>query len=358
MSPNFDSQFLESNRSIGDPVADRVVYELLKTKGHSYLRELMPFLGDFRNVDYYSQDPILQAYFNQNSVLPTWADLKRIDNACNLFKSYFIPIGMALGCYALPYCYLAADGAQVLHLSRRIKDDTTKRIMETSDFVNGVLDKNDWYNGKNLIRILKVRLLHAMIRGFASQSKQWQAEWGLPINQEDMAGTNLAFSYISITGLRKMGYRISTQKQEDYIHTWAVIGAIQGIRTELLPQNLEQSMLLDKQIARRLFKESEVGKDLMKSLIRGLQEIKPYPIIKNLPIAQARILLGNEYAKMLGLPRYRFEEGLIKTMTYMNSGYNAIKDFFKLQNNRFVIAIENFFYHNILATHIHETNPA
>jgi hypothetical protein len=349
MTPNFTPQFLESNRTIGDSVADRVVGELLQAKGHVYLRELMPFLGDFKNCDYADQDPILQAYFQQNASLPAWTDLKQIEIACNLFKSYFIPIGMALGCYALPYCYLAADGAQVLNLSRRIKDDSTKRIMETADFVNGVLTKEDWFNGNNLVRILKVRLLHAMIRGFAKHSNQWKSEWGLPINQEDMAGTNLAFSYISISGLKKMGYWISEEEQDAYIHTWAVIGALQGIRNELLPLNLKQAEVLDEQIARRLFKESAVGKDLMKALIAGLQAIKPYPFIKNLPIAQARILLGKQYANMLDVPRYPIEEGFIKTMNFLNSGYNVIKDFFQLRHNKFVQAVEHKFYQSVMA---------
>jgi ER-bound oxygenase mpaB/B'/Rubber oxygenase, catalytic domain len=349
MTPNFNPQFLESNRTIGDSVADRVVGQLLQVKGHVYLRELMPFLGDFKNCDFDDKDPILKEYFTQNAFLPTWADLNQIDKSCDLFKSYFIPIGMALGCYALPYCYLAADGAQVLNLSRRIKDDSTKRIMETADFVNGVLTKEDWHNGKNLIRILKVRLLHAMIRGFAKHSNQWKTEWGLPINQEDMAGTNLAFSYISIDGLKKMGYSINEAEQDAYIHTWAVIGNLQGIRKELLPLNFKQAEILDEQIARRLFKESAVGKDLMKALIAGLQAIKPYPFIKNLPIAQARILLGKQYASMLEIPRYPIEEGFIKMMNWMNSNYNAIKDFFRLRHNKFIQSVEMKLYEIIMA---------
>jgi hypothetical protein len=339
MFPKAQTSFLDENRLIGDSYADSIIIQLMQKRGHAYLRELMSFLGNVNDLDYSLQDELLQSYL-KSATLPEWADPQRIDNACLIFKSYFIPMGVALGCYALPYCYLAEDGAQVLHLSQRIKTDTTARIMETADFVNGVLKKDDWHNGKNLIRIMKVRLIHAIVRGFADRNPNWKKEWGIPINQEDMAGTNLAFSYVLIRGLKRMGYRLTLQEQEDYIHIWAIIGNLQGIRYELLPQNMQDAKEFDLLIAQRHFKESEVGKDLMNALVKGLEGIKPIPFIRNLPAAQARILLGKEYADMLGMKNYPIEGTFIKIMNGMNSVYNYLKILLKLDRSQFLMNAE------------------
>jgi hypothetical protein len=85
----------------------------------------------------------------------------------------------------------------------------SKRLEETGNFVFGVLNPKQWKSSEAgipiaMLRILKVRLMHASIRFFTLYHQTWDTKaLGLPVNQEDMAGTNLAFSYIVIVGMRK-----------------------------------------------------------------------------------------------------------------------------------------------------------
>ena len=115
-----------------------------------------------------------------------------------------------LGLLSLPYCYAAADGARVLDLSERIKNKPEHRLNETADFVWDVMAPNAFKpDGKGFTSILKVRLLHAAIRFYTGKSSKWNAaDWGLPVNQEDMAGTNLSFSLLVVRGLRKFGLAV------------------------------------------------------------------------------------------------------------------------------------------------------
>ena len=99
-----------------------------------------------------------------------------------------------LACLALPYCYAGADGAKVLAKSQRIQNDTLKRLEETGEFIFTVMQEKNWHNGKAFRKILKVRLMHAAIRFFSEFHGTWNTAWGKPVNQEDMAGTNGAFS--------------------------------------------------------------------------------------------------------------------------------------------------------------------
>ena len=56
------------------------------------------------------------------------------------FKKHAQQIGLTLGFFSLPYSYLGANGAQVLWLTERIKNDTTRRLQETGEWVFAVND--------------------------------------------------------------------------------------------------------------------------------------------------------------------------------------------------------------------------
>ena len=80
--------------------------------------------------------------------------------------------------------------------------------------------------------MLSVRFLHAKVRRRISQrtAEPWDAEvFGVPINQEDLAATLLAFSINVIHGIEKtLGRPLSDAEQEDYLHLWRLIGWLMG----------------------------------------------------------------------------------------------------------------------------------
>lgn len=57
------------------------------------------------------------------------------------------------------------------------------------------------------------------------------AAWGVPINQEDMMVTQLAFTQVILLGLERMGVRASWEGMEDYLHMWKLIGCVGCVRS-------------------------------------------------------------------------------------------------------------------------------
>ncbi len=310
----FSNTFLSSFRNQADAPADAVIAAVVAQGGMAELRNVMTFLGEANNLQFDSQSTIIQDFIANHSELPQWADFKKMDLALTFFWKNAQQIALTLGCYSLPYCYAAADGAQVLWLSERIKNDTFKRLEETGEFLFGIMQEPDWLNGNNTVKILKIRLIHAIARYFSIHSKQWDSAWGTPVNQEDMAGTNLAFSYIALRGLRKSGIASSEAEEEAYLHLWNVVGALMGVSEQLLPQNLREAYQLDKAIATRHFKPSDAGRGLAKALLKTLelQIATNNPALQNFPAAQMRFLLGNTIADILDLPKVKFETSLIE----------------------------------------------
>ncbi|MBB3841562.1 hypothetical protein FHS57_005590 [Runella defluvii] len=313
----FDDTLLTPFRQLGDPAADALVAAVVQQTGREGLTVFMRFLGDLKNASLAEQLPEVVHFFEQQGHLPPWTDPQKMAQGMAFFWKHETEIALLLGCYSLPYCYAAANGAQVLWLTERIKKDTYKRLEETGEFVFEIMQERDWRNGRNVIKVLKIRLMHAVVRYFTSHHAQWDSAWGLPINQEDMAGTNLAFSYIVVRGLRKMNVKTQTNDEESYLHFWDIIGHLLGVNERLLPVDLREAYHLDRAIYRRQFKPSTAGKGLTQALTKVLQNQVPTKQLQNFPIAQMRFLLGKEVADLLGVPEVPLEDIVVRTTTHV-----------------------------------------
>jgi len=102
---------------------------------------------------------------------------------------------------------------------------------------------------------LYVRFLHAKVR-FALMNRQGNKKWdtekyGIPINQEDMAGTLLAFSTNVLFGINLIAGAALPEKQKlDYLALWRYLGWLLGVETvfEIRPRcrlSLQQLPPLD-----------------------------------------------------------------------------------------------------------------
>jgi hypothetical protein len=291
----FSDELLQRMRLVADPVADETVQALLTTSQRDALHHWWQSVSRNNSpVPEHLPDEI-KYYLSKTENLPVWADRKRIQRGQRFFARHARAILSVLGCLSLPYCYAAADGAQVLWLSQRIRQDTRQRLSETAQFLLDVLSPEAFKpHGKGIRSIQQVRLIHATARYYSLRSPSWQENWGMPVNQEDMVGTNLAFSFIVLQGLQKLGFQWNKNEAEDFLYTWNVIGAMLGIA---------EDYWLDKKIAGRHFRASEAGTGLTHALIKCLNEInEENGISPTFTYAYMRYLLGDAVADLLEIP--------------------------------------------------------
>lgn len=304
----FPNELMDKLRQTGDPLADEAILKLHETEGITGVRSMFSWLNSSESVSTYQ---IINDFFEQNKALPEFVDKKLMQKGIKFFNKNQNQIGLMLACYSLPYCYAGADGAKVLAMSQRISTDTLKRLEETGEFVQIITQEKNWTNDEAVRKILKVRLMHAAIRFFTEYHGTWNLDWGKPVNQEDMAGTNGAFSYIVIRGMRKMGIELEDSDAEAYLHFWNVVSVIMGIDKVLIPNNLREAYVMDKVIAKRQFRASEEGKLLTKALLDTMEKFIENPLLKSFPAAQMRFLMGDEVSDMLGIPSVSFEKKLV-----------------------------------------------
>ena len=346
----YNNELLNSKRLSGDPEADEFIRFVFAD--HEKKQQLQQWMGGKSGTAHLGLLKAAYPEFNfiaHADRLPSWAQPRLMKTGAIFYARHSEIIMSLLGLLSLPYCYTAANGAMVLYLSELIRKQTTKRLFDTAVFVWEVMGPDAFgTTGQAYEEILKVRILHAAVRYYTLQSGKWDDAWGLPINQEDMAGTNLSFSLIVIRGLRMLGYTVSQADQAAFMHIWAVVGYLTGLDDDLIPENGRMALQLDALIKKRQFSVSAHGQELTASLIAHILSVNKSKATANDIMGLMRYLLGKEIANMLTinapeLPAYKL--ALIRTINLLKSfkpdgdpkqRYRTAYAAFKLQNPELV----------------------
>lgn len=365
------AEFLESKRLKADLLADDLVQSTLKSDGSANW-EIVKLFSTMTRNDSPVPDELpstLKAYFS-NSTFPDWADEKKIALGQKLFGEYGIEIVMLLFCKSLPLAYSCALGSEVLIRTGRLTEKTmqqgeefeviNRRVMETAQFVLNVMAPDGFDpNGRGIKTTQKIRLIHATIRHYLLENNWDTEKYGLPINQEDIAGTLMTFSYTVVDGLQQLGIELSEEESEAYIHCWNIVGYFLGIDQDLIPHNYASAKTLSEAILESQSKPSRAGQALAKSLLDYMTHLTPFGFAKHLPAMLVRELVGDEIANNLGIAAIpiwrmywirflyrfffrelgklensnkwicklasRFSRSLLQFMTLMNNDFKAVR---------------------------------
>src|SRR5262249_52930088 len=151
----------------------------------------------------------LRAYIEETSRMPRWADGRALARSQEHFTRHGPWIILALHCASLPYCYGAAKGVKALYLTDKFQRTPWRRLLNTAQFLIDVMAIGRFTpDGHGLRSAQKVRLVHAALRLRLTRDGRWDPAWGVPINQEDLAGTLLSFSIVVLDALEKLDLEI------------------------------------------------------------------------------------------------------------------------------------------------------
>jgi len=299
----------------------------------------------------------LVAYLRAGKALPDWADPAKVARAEAIFMEQGPLSCLLLFCASLPECYVLPDLAAVLHMAGQLEQHTEYRIRSTAAMIFPVMMQGGMMTpeGAGVAQTLKVRLIHATIRNLILRRSPeaavaaLQAElgisdaahadsdemgvvpplaalagadnmhqalfahgWklgqdGLPCNQEELAYTLLTFSYIFLRGMRRLGLPLKAADEDAYLHAWNVMAHILGIRRELMPQSYAQAetMFNEMQARGRADQSMPGGVDprpaLGQALMKSMEDVIPWRIVKPFPTLLTRFLCGREVARDIGI---------------------------------------------------------
>ncbi len=305
---NLSSAYLDTMRLEADPPADAVIARIAEAYGPHESRKIFDQLISDIGIPGSHLPAEVIDFFESHSLLPDWADPARIMKGQEVFANHGPMLMTLLYFKALPTTYCCHRGANVLFLTGRMtrseldKRRFSRRIAETAQFVVDVMTPGNLLpGGKGIVSAMKVRLIHASVRNFIPAASWNTAEWGKPVNQEDLAGTLMSFSALMLEGLEQSKKSPGPENSENYMYAWRVVGHFLGIRPELSPKTAEEGQGLMSIIFSRQAGESEAGKVLTQSLLNFVEELIPGKLFDQAPALLLRYFCGLQIANVLGV---------------------------------------------------------
>lgn len=279
----------------------------------------------------------LREYVRAAAPLPEWADRAKIARAETLFFDYGPLSCILLFCASLPECYVIPDLADVLHAAGQLEQHTDYRIRSTAAMIFPVMMRGGLTqpDGGGIAQILKVRLIHAMIRNLVLRGSPQDArgvvspltpltppkppaqmphalfvrgwnigERGLPCNQEELAYTLLTFNYVFLRSLRQLGLGLPSADEEAYLHCWNVAAHVLGVRRDLMAETMADAAELFATMqarGRATPPRPDVRPRLGQALVDTMARAIRVPVVRHFPALMTYRLCGPQAARDVGV---------------------------------------------------------
>lgn len=305
-----DDDWLSALRAIGDAPADAyVAAQLANGDAREWLNTAIAAL---RGVA--PPDAAWATEWERRPVdPPPWMDDDLVRRGQDVFDSWSFDLTTALFCASLPHAYASGRGAAVLASASELYDRrrVEKRISLTGRMLLDITQPGALAVGAVGYRTLRrVRLLHACVRALLLLGDDAGVPWptaarGLPINQQDLLGTQLAFTVAAFVGIERLGYRMSHRDKQAYLHLWSIVGHYLGITEAHRCADLAVARRLTRRLEVSLTQASPWGKKLMATLLEDMDNRMPRPL-RGFPAALVRRLAGARVADLLAVPRSRW----------------------------------------------------
>lgn len=321
-----DEEF-EKYRYKNDQPADSAAFAILNFVDHAQVYRILGGLQ--KNTDTVSFDEIkklsyeakgdpaqiewlvnymknqIDKYFNDLTHFQFTPEEKEcLHKAAIFFNLHMTECTLALAVRSLLKQYAAFKSTNVLTFTQLLPKYPYRRIISTMQFVMDVMDPKAFEpEGCGIRSIQKLRLVHALIRNRIERNtleiknakkenrlqdikgEEWNDDWGVPINQQDMIFAVHTFSIEVLHGLIASGEKVSKEEMENYYYAWHLIGKALGVRDELNPTDYYTGYLVQNRIYKKEFiRDNPNGPVLAEPLIRFLVEV--------LPMAKRKGVLG------------------------------------------------------------------
>lgn len=293
MSPNgaasrwSDDAFLDGLRLVGDAAADDCYSQIVADRRD--FSGLFEFLGANDAPIPDNAPPAIKTFLMESNRTPTpdgqpvaWHRLERGED---VFTTHACCASLVLLTNSLPAGYAAPHLSKVLVLSGNLIHHPFKRLLGVLQMVVNVTARGGFApNGSAVITAAKLRLLHAGVRSLTRRYlPEYEAQYGMPVNHEDMLATIMGFSLLVIRGLQQLRVGLSDEDAEHYFYLWRVFALAMGIHptgepdsTEFLPADLTEAEAFYRAYARRHYRdasENPEGVELTRANLLMMQHL-------------------------------------------------------------------------------------
>ncbi|HKY91059.1 MAG TPA: oxygenase MpaB family protein [Nevskiaceae bacterium] len=297
----------------GDPPMDRLVDWMFAT-GMGRTRPLFEQALE-RGIGTIPDAPApLREFFALVDTRPSWVDDRLVRAGARVAQRGGRVYWDVARDLSLMGGYQASAFNRTLLLTGALQKGATRRIAETASWwLDCTADGGMERFGAGFKSTLRVRLIHALVRRHVAKLPTWRTdEWGLPVNQTDMAATLYGFPVVILFGGRLMGVPVSRRDSEAAMHHGCYAGWLMGVEEQWLPWDENTGRTLLYQITLSIARPDETSVQLGRALMDE-PHTRPWPFPgrlrawyereRNLSIN--RFFLDGGSMRNLGLPKWR-----------------------------------------------------
>ena len=255
----------------------------------------------------------LRAFFVRIEAVPDWVDADLLRRGQRALRA-----GGADGMYvardvSLLGGYQFAGFNKTLLRTGALEKGSNTRFAETNQWALDVIADGELIpHGVGYQSTIRVRLIHAFVRRHVSAMADWRAdEWGLPVNQTDMAATLVGALIAPPLGAMGMGLLTAPADLDAIAHVTRYVGWLIGVDDEWLPHSFRDGIRVLYHTVTALSNPDESSKQLAMPMVNDPLKWH-YRTIPGLRRRIARLqhlsitsgYLGPRGMRTLGLPAY------------------------------------------------------
>lgn len=298
--------------TVGDEPMDRLV-EWMASAGMEHTRPLFDraLAEGIANVPE-APDP-LREFFVRVEATPDWVDGDKLRRGQRALRR-----GGADGMYiardvALLGGYQFSGFNKTLLRTGALEKGSNQRFAETMQWAMDVISEGGLApHAVGYRSTIRVRLIHALVRRHVAAMPDWRAdEWGVPVNQTDMAATLVGALIAPPAGAIGMGILLSRAELEAIAHLTRYVGWLIGVQDQWLPRSFRDGIRVLYHTLTALSNPDESTKQLAMPMaddpllwhyrsMRGLRR----RIARAQHLSVTSGFLGPRAMRTLGLPTY------------------------------------------------------
>ena len=255
----------------------------------------------------------LRAFFVRIEAVPDWVDADLLRRGQRALRA-----GGADGMYvardvSLLGGYQFSGFNKTLLRTGALEKGSNTRFAETNQWALDVIADGELIpHGVGYQSTIRVRLIHAFVRRHVSAMADWRAdEWGLPVNQTDMAATLVGALIAPPLGAMGMGLLTAPADLDAIAHVTRYVGWLIGVDDEWLPHSFRDGIRVLYHTVTALSNPDESSKQLAMPMVNDPLKWH-YRTIPGLRRRIARLqhlsitsgYLGPRAMRTLGLPAY------------------------------------------------------
>jgi hypothetical protein len=309
--------FLDTLRLQGDPLADEHLQRLVADNEIANIQKVFAEMDSNNEIPPALTFPTLSEFFATTNSLPSGIDTTRINRGEMVFQKNAFTGALVLLTKSLPEGYAAPNLSIILNLSGNLRTHPYKRLLSTLQTVVNVSTFHGFQaSGRAVITAQKLRLLHAGIRHLTRRYRPaFESQYGVPVNQEDMLGTVMGFSFLVIEGMRTLEIGLTRDQEEDFFYVWRMFALMMGIHPpdkpdsfEHIPDNVDDAAAFYEAYRSRHYVAADKNPDgvvLGAANLRMLVDFVPWFLrlfgFGTLPRAYMQKLMGPEQCARIGI---------------------------------------------------------